>query len=555
MSTVNKSGTRFTPKLTQRSRSRSVSTSKQQLPTPVSTQKRPQDTAKSTTQETSAIDDQSDDNGERNSDVFAKPRRASVVSLGNLRRPSVTGLKTPESSQRRLSSLGPGAAAGPLGLRSRQGSVGGISERRRSSEEGDAQPMKIGIPEMAGSLGRRRSSGQSSKGEVGVEFKKIGPRAGNVATDDNVDPLKQGKPQEVMLTKAEREKQVKFIIDPEKQVLTKVSIDEYQKMRNLPNSVVIDEIKALNKVRNSEDADLLENFVINDGKVTLEELCKPVIPFGKVSKNYELAIEGDKRRMAQRELRCKRRKLAREMRVPLNQLEGEEEEKLEKERQQKAKKILDSGDADSLRRNKRQPQLQLDENQKLILDPESTVIDRHSGPADSAREVVDENPFQTLITSGSYSKKKYVDKWTSEETAEFYKALSTWGTDFGLIAQLFPYRTRRQVKAKFASEERRNPHFVELALLRRLPVDIAEYAAKTGKDFKTLEEYEAEIKALQTKHENEMKEMKAMKERARLEDLNSTNELETTRLTSRSRRERLLAFRKDEEVVGFIDRK
>ncbi|KAG7882603.1 hypothetical protein KL938_003026 [Ogataea parapolymorpha] len=555
MSTVNKSGTRFTPKLTQRSRSRSVSTSKQQLPTPVSTQKTPQDTAKSTTQETSAIDDQSDDNGERNADVFAKPRRASVVSLGNLRRPSVTGLKTPENSQRRLSSLGPGAAAGPLGLRSRQGSVGGVSERRRSSDEGDTQPIKICIPEIAGSLGRRRSSVQSSKGEFGVEFAKIGPRASNVSTDDNVDPLKQGKPQEVMLTKAEREKQVKFIIDPEKQVLTKVSIDEYQQMRNLPNSVVIDEIKSLNKVRNSEDADLLENFVINDGKVTLEELCKPVIPFGKVSKNYELAIEGDKRRMAQRELRCKRRKLAREMRVPLNQLEGEEEEKLEKERQQKAKKILDSGDAESLRRNKRQPQLQLDENQKLILDPESTVIDRHSGPADSAREVVDENPFQNLITSGSYSKKKYVDKWTSEETAEFYKALSTWGTDFGLIAQLFPYRTRRQVKAKFASEERRNPHFVELALLRRLPVDIAEYAAKTGKDFKTLEEYEAEIKALQTKHENEMKEMKAMKERARLEDLNSNNELETTRLTSRSRREKLLAFRKDEEVVGFIDRK
>ncbi|KAG7696644.1 hypothetical protein KL930_003298 [Ogataea haglerorum] len=555
MSTVNKSGTRFTPKLTQRSRSRSVSTNKQQLPTPVLTHKTPQDAAESTTQEASAIDDQNDQNGEQNTDVFAKPRRTSTVALGNLRRPSVTGLKTPESSQRRLSSLGPGAAAGSLGLRSRQGSVSSVSERQRSSDERDTQPMKIGIPEMSSSLGRRRSSVQSSKGEAGVEFKKIAPRAGGGATDDSVDPLKQGKPQEVMLTKAEREKQVKFIIDPEKQVVTKVSIDEYQQMRNLPNSLVIDEIKALNKVRYSEDAELLENFVINDGKVTLEELCKPVIPFGKVSKNYELAIEGDRRRMAQRELRCKRRKLAREMRVPLNQLEGEEEEKLEKERQQKAKRILDSGDTESVRRNKRQPQLQLDENQKLILDPESTVIDRHSGPVDSAREVVDENPFQNLITSGSYSKKKYVDKWTAEETAEFYKALSTWGTDFGLIAQLFPYRTRRQVKAKFASEERRNPHFVELALLRKLPVDVAEYAAKTGKDFKTLEEYEAEIKALQTKHEKEMKEMKAMKERARLEDLNSNNELETTRMTSRSRREKLMAFRKDEEVVGFIDRK
>ncbi|KAH3681903.1 hypothetical protein WICPIJ_007131, partial [Wickerhamomyces pijperi] len=90
---------------------------------------------------------------------------------------------------------------------------------------------------------------------------------------------------------------------------------------------------------------------------------------------------------------------------------------------------------------------------------------------------------------------------------------------------------------------------------RKLPVDIAEYAAKTGKDFKTLQEYEAEIKALQSKHEEEVKEMKVLKERARLEDLNSNNEPEPAKMSSRSRRKKLLAFRKNEEVVGIIEKK
>ncbi|KAH3670881.1 hypothetical protein OGAPHI_000592 [Ogataea philodendri] len=548
MSSVNKSGTRFTPKLTQRSKPRPFSSTS---PSPVPK------TVKKKTEVESEVTENNEQGEETNDDTatFLKPRRASVVSIGALRRSSITGLKNTDANQKRLSSLGQGTSSNNMGMRSRQGSfVGGSSERRKSSvSEPETQPVKIGIPETA-SEGSRKNSLKETP--VLVDFKKIGPATKAVDVREEIDPLVEEKRrQEVTLTKAEKEKQVKFILDPETQVLTKVSLEEYQTMVDVPSSLVINEIKAANKVRGHDDADLLENFVINDGKVTLEELCKPVIPFGKTSKNFELAIEGDKRRQAQRELRCKRRKLAKEMRVPLSQLEGEEEDKLEKERHEKAKKILEAGDPESARKNKRQPQLQLDENQQLILDPESTIIDRHSGRTDSTREVVDENPYQNLITSGSYSKKKYVDKWTASETAEFYRALSTWGTDFGLIAQLYPYRTRRQIKAKFASEERRNPHFVELALLRKLPVDIAEYAAKTGKDFKTLQEYEAEIKALQSKHEEEVKEMKVLKERARLEDLNSNNEPEPAKMSSRSRREKLLAFRKNEEVVGIIEKK
>jgi len=37
------------------------------------------------------------------------------------------------------------------------------------------------------------------------------------------------------------------------------------------------------------------------------------------------------------------------------------------------------------------------------------------------------------------------------------QALQQFGTDFELIQNLFPGRTRRQVKAKFKNEEKLNP--------------------------------------------------------------------------------------------------
>ena len=36
----------------------------------------------------------------------------------------------------------------------------------------------------------------------------------------------------------------------------------------------------------------------------------------------------------------------------------------------------------------------------------------------------------------------------------FFSRLMQYGTDFTLIAQLFPSRTRKQIKSKFKNEER-----------------------------------------------------------------------------------------------------
>jgi transcription factor TFIIIB component B'' len=47
------------------------------------------------------------------------------------------------------------------------------------------------------------------------------------------------------------------------------------------------------------------------------------------------------------------------------------------------------------------------------------------------------------------------------------QALSQWGTDFEMIARLFPHRNRRQVKLKFSREERVNPDKVTEHIIRK----------------------------------------------------------------------------------------
>ena len=58
------------------------------------------------------------------------------------------------------------------------------------------------------------------------------------------------------------------------------------------------------------------------------------------------------------------------------------------------------------------------------------------------------------------------------ETARFYKALSTVGTDFSIMQQLFPQRSRLDLKKKFKKEERKNPHLVERAMTDTMQYDL-----------------------------------------------------------------------------------
>lgn len=102
------------------------------------------------------------------------------------------------------------------------------------------------------------------------------------------------------------------------------------------------------------------------------------------------------------------------------------------------------------------PQVQI-VNGRIVINQQSLVVAAQASTredTDSYRRVEEDRP---KLNYNSYSNRTPVERWKAEDTDLFYKALQQFGTDFELIQNLFPGRTRRQVKAKFKNEEKLNP--------------------------------------------------------------------------------------------------
>lgn len=170
---------------------------------------------------------------------------------------------------------------------------------------------------------------------------------------------------------------------------------------------------------------------------------------------------------------------------------------------------------------------------------------------------MDENPFQNLFNSATYGRQQYTDPWTVEELLRFYKALSMWGTDFNLISQMFPYRTRRQIKAKFVNEEKKHPVMIELALRAKLPPDFDSYCTEIRKELITLEDFNAKLSDLQKDHKEHLKQIEVSKQSAKEEDqqMQKAKELDNPnkKASGGLRQDQLNAYRKTEVVLGTID--
>lgn len=106
------------------------------------------------------------------------------------------------------------------------------------------------------------------------------------------------------------------------------------------------------------------------------------------------------------------------------------------------------------------PQVQIVDG-RIVINQESLVIGAQASTRVDTETYrrVEENASK--LNYHSYSNRGPSERWRTEDTELFYKALEQFGTDFELIQQLFPGRTRRQVKAKFKNEEKL--HAVRLA--------------------------------------------------------------------------------------------
>ncbi|KAJ8102192.1 hypothetical protein POJ06DRAFT_249043 [Lipomyces tetrasporus] len=205
-----------------------------------------------------------------------------------------------------------------------------------------------------------------------------------------------------------------------------------------------------------------EERVIDAEKITMAELCRD-IHIGRKSKVYDKILE-----FRQAEKERKRNAVHETEEERQKRLKREETE--EKERKKNAATLMERGIGDAAVDG---PKLRV-VGGKIIVDEESLQVDRHERDARAEarpEDIETADEYKRRVNSASWSRRERVERWNVAETMRFYDALSMWGTDFGLIAQMFGGRSRRQIKNKFNSEERKNPTRVHMALNRRLPVD------------------------------------------------------------------------------------
>eukprot|EP00164_Ancoracysta_twista_P006090 GFYU01008403.1.p1 GENE.GFYU01008403.1~~GFYU01008403.1.p1 ORF type:complete len:218 (-),score=66.53 GFYU01008403.1:73-726(-) len=120
-------------------------------------------------------------------------------------------------------------------------------------------------------------------------------------------------------------------------------------------------------------------------------------------------------------------------------------------------------------------------NGKIVVNANSlTVSAQQEGDPTADFETIHEG--QQHLTSNTYSNRLSTDRWTKHETAKFYDAIRKYGTDFTLIEQLFPNRTRKHIKNKFKKEEKLNPANISAALNNQEPIDVDKYRQEVGLD-------------------------------------------------------------------------
>lgn len=72
-----------------------------------------------------------------------------------------------------------------------------------------------------------------------------------------------------------------------------------------------------------------------------------------------------------------------------------------------------------------------------------------------------------LLNYQSFMDKAPRGKWSARDTEKFYEAIRQFGTDFTMIQQLFPDKTRHQIKLKYKKEERQHPLLLTDAMNNR----------------------------------------------------------------------------------------
>ncbi|XP_041825699.1 transcription factor TFIIIB component B'' homolog [Melanotaenia boesemani] len=185
------------------------------------------------------------------------------------------------------------------------------------------------------------------------------------------------------------------------------------------------------------------------------------------------------------------------------------------------------------------PQVKVAEDGSLIIDEESLTVEvqRAKGPNPAQdRDPIFERGSTT--TYSSFRKGTYTKPWSTEETDMFYLAVSMVGTDFSMICQLFPLRSRSEIKNKFKREERQNSWRIDKAFRERRKLDI-EYFSKLLEKILEVQKDRKKLKSLSRKNSTKSSKTKAKgkKSERKLSDVEEEEDNEVPDLEEEAQKE------------------
>lgn len=145
----------------------------------------------------------------------------------------------------------------------------------------------------------------------------------------------------------------------------------------------------------------------------------------------------------------------------------------------------------------------------MVIDEETAAVDTNAIADQEAEglEAVEESDLTTRITTQTWVlqnkrdpelriRSNRIARWNREDTEKFYRALSLFGTDFGMMEAFFPGVSRKSLKNKYNREDRENPDRVTFALQGKRLDSFEEYLALTNQkeeDFQTTEELNRQL--------------------------------------------------------------
>jgi transcription factor TFIIIB component B'' len=154
------------------------------------------------------------------------------------------------------------------------------------------------------------------------------------------------------------------------------------------------------------------------------------------------------------------------------------------------------------------PQMKIVGDQ-IVMDNDTLQLDRHKRAQDAQDaqgpiEEVIEDDFSKIITCGTHMKRERAQLWDAASNEIFWKGLRMFGTDFEMIAKLFPSRTRRQIKLKFNKEERDNPTRID-RILRGIgsSIDLDTYEELSGVKLEDVAAIDAERERIEAEQKAE----------------------------------------------------